>query len=70
MNTLGLVEKSKGIELLAAEIRNESQRMVGKAVFFSLLRLRPCGKGLMMMGVDVGMIIRWDHFVNHYDTAR
>ena len=70
MNTLGLVEKSKGIQLLVAEIRNESQRMVGKAAFFSLLS---CGKGLMMMGVDnvdVGMNIRWDHFVNHYDTAR
>ena len=26
----------------------------------------------MMMGlnVDVGMNIRWDHFVNHHDTAR
>ena len=40
MDTLGLVEKSKGIGLLVAEFRNESQRMVGKAMFFSLLRFR------------------------------
>jgi hypothetical protein len=24
----------------------------------------------MMMGVNVGMNIRWDHFVNQYDTSR
>jgi hypothetical protein len=34
--TLDLVEKNRGIEWLVAEYRNESQRMVGKGVCFSL----------------------------------
>ena len=40
MDVLGLVEKSKSVELLVAEFRNESQRMVVKAVFFSLQRFQ------------------------------
>ena len=34
--TLDLVEKNRGIEWLVAEYRNESQRMIGKGVFFSV----------------------------------
>jgi len=32
--TLDLVEKNRGIEWLVVEYRNESQRMIGKGVFF------------------------------------
>ena len=32
--TSDLVEKNRGIESLVAEYRNESQRMIGKGVFF------------------------------------
>jgi hypothetical protein len=65
--TLDLVEKNRGIEWLVVEYRNESQRMVGKGVFFSLLRFQ---EGVDDDGGDVGMNIRWDHFVNQYDTSR
>ncbi|KIJ92278.1 hypothetical protein K443DRAFT_13708 [Laccaria amethystina LaAM-08-1] len=65
--TLDLVEKNRGIEWLVAEYRNESQRMVGKGVFFSLLRFQ---EGVDDDGGDVGMNIRWDHFVNQYDMSR
>ena len=47
-----------------AECRNESQR-IGKGVFFSLLRFL---EGADDDGDDLGMNIRWDHFVNQYDT--
>jgi len=50
-----------------AEYRNESQRMIGKGVFFSLLRFP---KGADDDGGAVGMNICWDHFVNQYDTTR
>ena len=64
---LDLVEKNNGIEWLVAECRNESQRMIGKGMFFSLLRFR---EGADDDGDDLGMNIRWDHFVNQYDTTR
>ena len=50
--TLDLVEKNKGIEWLVAEYRNESQRMIGKGVFFSLLRFL---EGADDDGDDLGM---------------
>lgn len=63
--TLDLVEKNKGIEWLVAEYRNESQRMINKGLF----RLFP------QVSVDLhfswlGMNIRWDYFVNQYDSSR
>ncbi|KAF8588444.1 dynein heavy chain protein 2 [Ramaria rubella] len=45
--TLDLVEKNTGIEMLVAEYRNEAQSQVAK-----------------------GMNLRWDYFVNAYDTTR
>ena len=35
--TLDLVDKNRGIEWLVAGYRNESQRMIGKGVFFLCL---------------------------------
>ena len=62
---LDLVDKNRGIEWLVAGYRNESQRMIGKGVFFlSLLKFQEGADG------GVRMNIRWDHFVNQYDTTR
>lgn len=57
---LDLVEKNwgTGLYMLVAEHWNESQRMIGE---FYLLRFREGG--------DLGMNIRWDHFVDQYDTS-
>ena len=64
--TLDLVERNKGIEWLVAEYRSESQKMIEKGVFFSLLRFR---EGVDDDGGDIGMNICWDHFVNQNDTT-
>ena len=47
------------------EYRDESQGMIGKGVFFSLLRLL---EGVDDDGNHLGMNIRWDYFVNRYQT--
>ena len=63
--TLDLVENNKGIEWLVAEYRNDAQRMVTRGEFQRNKR-----ELLLGLSVVAGMNIRWDHFVNQYDTAR
>lgn len=61
--TLDLVEHNQGIEWLVAEYRNEAQRMISRGKW--------AGPGETVNAHDrVGMNIRWDYFVNQYDTAR
>jgi hypothetical protein len=62
--TLDLVENNMGIEWLVAEYRNEAQRMVAKGVSDSDRRF------IGDLTLCPGMNIRWDYFVNQYDTAR
>lgn len=63
--TLDLVEHNKGIEWLVAEYRNESQRMIAKGVIlFCWFRQNRYSNWFAGMG------IRWDHFMNQYDTSR
>ena len=62
--TLDLVEHNQGIEWLVAEYRNEAQRMVAKGM------LRILANSLDRVWNSLGMGIRWDYFVNQYDTAR
>ena len=65
--TLDLVENNKGIEWLVAEYRNEAQRMVTRGKLF---RVQFAREGRGGSSGDLGMNIRWDHFVSQYDAAR
>lgn len=62
--TLDLVDGNKGIEWLVAEYRNEAQRMVSRG------RLSGVVPSPQVLTFPTGMNIRWDYFVNQYDTAR
>lgn len=79
--TLDLIEKNPAIEILVAEFRNEAQRMISRGTFLTLSRpliilvltdSHPalfCSHGSYSIR-DSGMSVRWDFFVNAFDTHR
>lgn len=59
---LEMVERNKDIEPLVGEWRSEAQAMVTRGWLFCFI--------VSLCSLFTGMSIRWDHFVNQYDTRQ